>query len=646
MKLLEKLFILLCSCIFSVLFFQSSFSVGLEAIDQGGGTHGRRALDTYKAQVIRDDSLKFTLKKTKIHPQTTQFAKWESGYIEFWRLTSAFLSPDATGKVNFSGTYLSGKTIVLTHSVPTIVSMYDPFSKYYIASNEKDFSLEQMTNGSFYIGREADGTVSVYAIDAVGRLEFRDNWVPMTDMVLFPGMYIRFDPKQNAKLQGADLFRIMIAMLPDGKNSDTGNTTGIEYINLRVNNIGDQDTFFMYRLPIESRTLFRNLHLLFSDHVKKVDLYRTYSDAHVLSSEMKNNWWVVNPGKKNYYSVNQLKWLLAQTLRTDQQTDKKRLKEEIWKIYAESKNLSQENATRETLEQFLVDGRFALFSGEVNSNFSEIYHIIADIIEITPKDTKMKMFQKLSDIYSKNIISTNVLSKKTDKAEVSLSQFDANRSTALELIKTLESKDIRPKDYFDIALYAYSVFHKTETQDMKILDTELYSHYTYELLKTVFYATKKYSESIDDADKQKTTFRSINLQFYHHLTTVLVRSLYDTFMEVHPEDGILVLKENFYDTRLGVIKDIDPALIDDIRWTNTAIQSVFEDLVGAYDEDQKNQTFLATRNAAVRLRTFVNIIESHSYEEYLLHPVISEPIQWVHLPKINASGSIIVYSSK
>ena len=57
-----------------------------------------------------------------------------------------------------------------------------------------------MTNGSFYVGTEADGTHSLYSIDAVVRLDFLSDGKKMTDMTLFPGMYIRFDPKMNPSL--------------------------------------------------------------------------------------------------------------------------------------------------------------------------------------------------------------------------------------------------------------------------------------------------------------------------------------------------------------------------------------------------------------------------------------------------------------
>lgn len=59
---------------------------------------------------------------------------------------------------------------------------------------DQSYQITQITNGSFYISDEVDKTVSIYSIDAVIELTFFDKGEKMTDMILFPGMYIRFDP--------------------------------------------------------------------------------------------------------------------------------------------------------------------------------------------------------------------------------------------------------------------------------------------------------------------------------------------------------------------------------------------------------------------------------------------------------------------
>jgi hypothetical protein len=67
---------------------------------------------------------------------------------------------------------LSGKEIVLNPKNFMIFSLYDPFAQYSLVSRDNDFRIVEVTNGSFYVGTEADGTRSLYSIDAVIRLEF------------------------------------------------------------------------------------------------------------------------------------------------------------------------------------------------------------------------------------------------------------------------------------------------------------------------------------------------------------------------------------------------------------------------------------------------------------------------------------------
>jgi hypothetical protein len=64
----------------------------------------------------------------------------------------------------------------------------------------------------------------------------------MTDMVIFPGMYIRFDPKENAKLKETDLFRILLTLDSSSvkdltRQADSSSpVTLVEFVNLRMDN--------------------------------------------------------------------------------------------------------------------------------------------------------------------------------------------------------------------------------------------------------------------------------------------------------------------------------------------------------------------------------------------------------------------------
>jgi hypothetical protein len=158
----------------------------------------------------------------------------------------------------------SGSRDLIADHVQGIISWYDPFSTYKLYDKSHLYEMSQITNGSFYISPESDGTVSIYSIDIVGELSFFSAGEKMTSIILFPGMYIRFDPTTSAELRGADLFRIMVVLADDAKR------TGIEFANPRVTS-GSTDAFFMYRLPPETRVIFDMLRLYFRDRIKQVE---------------------------------------------------------------------------------------------------------------------------------------------------------------------------------------------------------------------------------------------------------------------------------------------------------------------------------------------------------------------------------------
>ncbi len=98
--------------------------------------------------------------------------------------------------ITFSGTH-----DIILQGFQGIVSLYDPFISYAIHPSDASYSVNQITNGSYYLSAEPDGTVSIYSIDVVAELAFYDSGEQMTNMILFPGMYIRFDPSANRDLK-------------------------------------------------------------------------------------------------------------------------------------------------------------------------------------------------------------------------------------------------------------------------------------------------------------------------------------------------------------------------------------------------------------------------------------------------------------
>ena len=342
MKILQNSIILIFSLAIAFFLVISSFALQKVAPSHEGTEKNENKISLFRASIIKDENNVNILEKTSVSPseKTPKFKKSEIGYVEFGRLASAFLLPDQENAIDFSLLSISGSVINFPKDAQGIVSLYDPFSSYRILSQNNDFAIDQMTNGSFYIGREVDGTISLYSIDAVGRLDFLSAGKSMTNMVLFPGMYIRFDPKLNSTLLGADLFRIMLSMVPDGTKSDSTNTTGVEFVNPRMNDTDDKDVFFMYRLPVSTRILFKSLHVLFHDRVARVDLYRDYGNSDYFDSDVDANMWLFNPSKKNHFLLRDLDSTLSDALTPNTTINRETFVQKVESIYKNAQSLS------------------------------------------------------------------------------------------------------------------------------------------------------------------------------------------------------------------------------------------------------------------------------------------------------------------
>lgn len=181
-------------------------------------TKMERKIEVFKSKVIEAEDKNYVLEKEKIIANSLTLGPVDTLYVEFWRLASAmFTSESKTLETNILSVSEESpvsifRTVTALKEYPGIISFYDPFITYTYQSVAGDYSIQQMTNGSFYIGREKDGTISLYSIDAVIRLAFLHEKNRMSDMILFPGMYVRFDPSLNRNLLWADLFRIILSM--------------------------------------------------------------------------------------------------------------------------------------------------------------------------------------------------------------------------------------------------------------------------------------------------------------------------------------------------------------------------------------------------------------------------------------------------
>ncbi len=219
--------------------------------------------------------------------------------ISFGRLSSAFVLP-AFGKSVSEFKNSIKKTNDSTIEIgdtPSIFSFYDPFQNYTIRDTKNRFTFEAITNGSIYVGQESDGMISVYSIDSIGEMTFLADGKKMTDIILFPGMFIRFDPTQNSELKNADITQIMQVL--QGKKGNMG--TGIEFTDVRLMRSDGSATFFLSRLPRNTKILFKMLQKSFQDRVKKVALLEKYADDNAEFNPNNDNAKLINPTKKMHH---------------------------------------------------------------------------------------------------------------------------------------------------------------------------------------------------------------------------------------------------------------------------------------------------------------------------------------------------------
>jgi len=537
---------------------------------------------------------------------------------DIWRLSS-FLYLFETGST-VPPLSLSGKNNIVLSNVQGIISFYDLFSKYTIASQENDFRLEQITNGSFYIGRSENGKLVIYSIDGVARLVFLDKGVEMTNMILFPGSYIRFDPSKNASLKSADLFRIIttLAKKDSWSEEDFDNDESFEFMDPRADTMDGSDIFFNSRLPFKTIKLFRVLSARFHNQVAWINLANSY-DASVANQQTAEfSSWLMNPSKKNHLMFLELRWLLSKVVKSNGNTDE--LVARIAKLYEIAKSLDTETSSAgKIIEQFLLDGHFALYGDmdNVGASYQDTYEKIARMIGIEPTAWKSKLLQNLADIYSGNLF--------LQSSKVTSFRINTYNPTAEALYATLNETTIEQKDFFDIAIYVYNILDKVH--DKWILSAEfLENESTYKYLTIFFRAGEKYMNSIDDQNKKIDTIVSFSSQFYAKILSIVVASLYDDLM--YENEGALYLRDNLV---RGSDISMDKTRIWFISNLESNVSRITEMVDTAYTQahlKSNSDTYIRIQKATLRLKALKDILDPSNskmnYKMYLSAPYISE----------------------
>lgn len=304
--------------------------------------------------------------------------------VNFGRLASAFfLSHDTKTPKEL---ITRDEKNIFIEPISVIFSWYDPFTNYILSDNARTFELSQITNGSVYISHEDDGSISIYSVDLVANLGFLADNQKMTEMMIFPGMKVRFDPRQNSRLKNADLL-VISQILSDAKTASAN--TGIEFLYPRIE-IGENSPsiFGLAQLSQKNRQLFKYLEKSLQNRVKTIDTMKQYASlGHGSFVNSANNSEIINPTKNMYRILGELQIIFSRAVNGELTSEE--FQQKVVEIRSRAAEFELQDRADELLQQFLIDGRFALYanSGE-NSSYKKLYEEAALILGIVPEDGK------------------------------------------------------------------------------------------------------------------------------------------------------------------------------------------------------------------------------------------------------------------
>lgn len=606
--------ILLAAGIFSIFLIFTSFSLNAEGNKIAENPNANNKIAFFSPTLWDDKVITYNSISTENISENSIFS------VEFDRLATGFFVKNST---NNSENMISrdGKNIVVD-GVKGIMSWYDPFVDYKFSDSQQHFSLEQITSGSIYFSHEDDETISLYSVDMVGKLTFLADWAEKTSMILFPGMYFRFDPEINKDMQGFDLLRIIQAQQSSAKK------TGITFLSAR----GDYENAplipHVFRADGHASELFKFLEIASQERMKTVDALKNYTKTNQshFNSDTEN---ISNPTKKMYRLLGDLQIIFSRAVNSEIDINDFRTKTE--EILQRTKEFDLEDAARKMIEQFLVDGRFALFAENngQNAEYQKLYDSAANILGINPTTPKGKMFQVLSNIFSRNI-----LESKNSNSKMAIDTINVLSNTL-----TQAKDEIATNDYFDMSLYSFlllRVMADVEGKEMAsenkslvnifyqtILGrTSLEENSLYRVYDTIFNATQRYVTGIDKSASENAQV-ALATDFYVPMLYLLVNSLYQTYTT--NEGGEIYIKDAFINRRIPELSSHNhKEILKNLTNTYSIASDIFERRLKATGNNNAVRTKLEMQKYLKQLDGFIKMIDGDTYESYEENPYISE----------------------
>lgn len=439
-------------------------------------------------------------------------------------------------------------------------------------------------------------------------------------------MYFRFDPDINKEMQDFDLLRIIQAQQGSPKN------TAISFVNPRIeiqNAEKDQIIPFVLASDQKVKEIFNLLNIASRDRIKTVDTLKNYSKISKNTSSSDTSA-IMNPSKQKSLLLGDLQTIFSNAVNEEITVEQFHSKTE--KILQDTKELNLDNTARKMIEQFLIDGRFALYNTDsVESHYQKLYEEAASILGINPTTGKEKMFQVLSNIFSKNLL--------VDK--LSNNQMSIDTVAVLNNTLTQAKNEIATSDYFDISLYSFlllrvmadeegreqmnttdkslvSMFYRTLLSRATLEKDALYSVYA-----TIFSATQRYATGIVDKTQAENAQAALANDFYNPMLYLLVNSLYQTY--THVENGKILLSKSFENRG---VPELSSANHKEIVAHLSSVHTLLSDVYYKKIKDSINPRAISVRpeieKYLAQLQGFITMLDANNYREYLANPYIAE----------------------
>lgn len=140
---------------------------------------------------------------------------------------------------------------------------------------------------------------------------------------------------------------------------------------------------------------------------------------------------------------------------------------------------------------------------------------------------------------------------------------------------------------------------------------------TYKYFTTFFRASTRYINSIEDVEKKQENIMSFSRQFYDSMLTMIVKSLYKTF--IVEEEGALFVADRYRDG----LKVVIPAdLLEYIKSLSATIEYIAPSIEALWSSAGVGDTYIQNQiqNNMTRLAVLTEIIDPDTYKEYIKSP--------------------------